>query len=91
MNTFTLRHDGRKRRMALVSLYPSQPSIRCDNSSYHVSCGAYAHDARSGRMEYQGVSVRGEIPVCEMVRWAIRKGFLTWEQERSWGGLSHGT
>lgn len=80
MFTFRLKHERRKHRMALVSLFPATPQIKGDNTHYYVSCGAYAPDKGSGRMEYQGVGVRGEVPICALVRWALRKGFLTWEK-----------
>ncbi len=86
MFTFTLKHDGRKHRMALVSLFPAAPQAKGDNTRYYVSCGAYAPDKGSGRMEYQGVSIRGDVPIGELVRWALRKGFLQWEVRQDWGG-----
>jgi hypothetical protein len=86
MFTFSLKHDGRKRRMALVSLHPATPQVKGDNTHYYVSCGAYAPDNGSGRMEYQGVSIRGDVPIQELVRWALRKGFLAWEVQPDWGG-----
>jgi hypothetical protein len=86
MFTFTMKHGGRKRRMALVSLYPATPKSKGDNTHYYVSCGAYAPHKGSGRMEYQGESIRGDVPICELVRWALRKGFLQWERREDWGG-----
>jgi hypothetical protein len=86
MVTFTLKHDGRKRRMALVSLHPAMPQLRSDNTRYYLSCGAYAPDKGTGRMEYQGVSIRGNIPIQELVRWALRKGYLAWEVQQDWKG-----
>jgi len=78
MHTFTIKHDGRKHRMALVSLHPVTPYAQSDDTHYFISCGAYARDG-GGRMEYQGVSIRGDVPIQELVRWALRKGFLAWE------------
>ncbi len=86
MHTFAIKHDGRKCRMSLVSLYPAASQSRCDNTHYFLSCGAYAPDNGSGRMEYQGLSIRGNVPINELVRWALRKGFLAWEAEQGWGG-----
>ena len=78
MTTFTMKYQGRKHKMALVSLHPVQPSNGSDNTAYFMSIAAYARDP-AGRMEYQGVSARGQVRIDELVRWAVRKGFLQWE------------
>jgi hypothetical protein len=66
--------------MALVSLHPADGQPKGDHTHYFVSAGAYAEE--QGRQEYQGLSVSGNVPIAELVRWGLRKGFLTWETDR---------
>ncbi len=82
MTTFTLRHDGRKHRVRLVSLYPADHAPDADRrESYHVGCGIYTPDPHDrDRLEWTGMSVNGDIPVPELVRWGLRKGYLKWER-----------
>ena len=78
MNTFTVTHNNRKHQLCLVSLYPDGDA----RADYYVCCGAYAPAASdSDRMEWQHKGVRGTIPIPEMIRWAIRRGFLTWQED----------
>ena len=83
MHQFTLKRNHRKHHMALVSLHPAQSQPKADPTHYFVSAGAYAEE--NGRQEYQGLSVSGTIPIAELVRWGIRKGFLAWEANRRRG------
>jgi hypothetical protein len=69
--------------MALVSLHPAHGQPKDEPTHYYVSAGAYAEE--HGRQEYQGLSVSGTIPIAELVRWGLRKGFLTWETDRRRG------
>ena len=79
---FTLRHDGRKHRVALTSLYPATRNGQTDAAAYYVGCGVYRQGP--ARMDWTGMSIHGEIPVAELVRWGLRKGYLNWEQ-KDWG------
>ena len=80
MQLFTMKHAHRKHRMNLVSLHPAKANGKPAEGLYFVSCGAYRKGAKTGRMEYQGLALEGDVPVKELVRWAKRKGFLKWHQ-----------
>jgi hypothetical protein len=80
MQLFTMKHAHRKHRMDLVSLHPAKANGKSAAGIYFVSCGAYRKGAKTGRMEYQGLALEGDVPVKELVRWAKRKGFLKWHQ-----------
>jgi hypothetical protein len=80
MDMFTMKHAHRKHRMSLVSLHPARTNGKQDGKQYSVSCGAYRKSQKSGRMEYEGLVLEGEVPVKEFVRWAKRKGFLKWHR-----------
>ncbi|MCK6470863.1 MAG: hypothetical protein L6R28_03875 [Planctomycetes bacterium] len=86
MDLFTLKYAGKKYRMSLVSLHPAHQGDKRDPKTYLVSCGAYKREAVSGRMVFKGLSLQGNVPVVELVRWARRKGFLKWTRR---GGAKH--
>jgi hypothetical protein len=79
MHQFTLKRNHRKHHMALVSLYPAEGQPKGEPTHYYLSAGAYAE--AHGRQEYQGLSVSGDIPIAELVRWGLRKGLLTWKTD----------
>jgi hypothetical protein len=69
MRTFTIKYDSKKHRVALTTFCPSDRSA--DDYSYRVCCGTY-----DKQNKWTGLSLDGEIPVPEMIRWAYRKGYL---------------
>jgi hypothetical protein len=78
MHIFPVRHGRHTRQAALTSLYPA--SRQSDSEAYSVSCGIYEprpHDPHE--MKWTGLSLDGQVPVPEFIRWALRKGYLKWK------------
>jgi len=83
LHVFTLKHEGQKHKVALDLLEPAKPELKALNPSYRVACTAYRQNAGDGKLAAQGLTLKGEIPVKELVRWARSKGFLAWEGSAS--------
>ena len=80
MHTFTIkRRAHERRRVAMVSLYPSFGQQ--EETHYHLDLGSYTPTGYCGREEWTGESLKGDIPIDQLVRWAVRRGFLTWRDE----------
>jgi len=75
MKTFTIKYEGKKHRVCLSSFYPTEESKRGSENTYHVSCGTYDKNDK-----WTGLSIRGSIPIPEMIRWAYRKGLIKFER-----------
>lgn len=50
------------------------------NGPITVGCGVYREE--HGREEWTGESIRGEIPIGELIKWGLKKGYLEFVQLR---------
>lgn len=57
------------RNVCLTSLYPTSK----ESPDYHLGCGCY--ERVWDRWEWTGESIEGTIPIAELVRWALKRGF----------------
>ena len=79
MKLFTLKHDGKKHRMGLVTLQPAKQQDASKPDEFHVACGAFKQDQEGQKQAPTGLCLHGDVPIKELVRWARRKGFLKWK------------
>lgn len=79
MHTFPVRHGRRIRQAVLTSLYPA--TRNSESEAYSVTCGVYEPCSQDpDAMKWIGLSLDGQVPVPEFIRWALRKGYLKWKR-----------
>jgi hypothetical protein len=81
MQLFRMKYGDDRPHMALVSLYPQGQLQESDfHNATHCYLGAAAYAQGHYRMEYQGLSLEGTVPIAELVRWALQRGFIAWKE-----------
>lgn len=81
MSTFTLKKDRRKHKVAVSRMYPLVHDGRRDGLNWYVRAGVYVKPTGGGKLQYAHRSLEGVIPIPLLIRWALKRGFIKWNEE----------